>query len=106
MQQVQQKYDRQIRIWDTHEQKCLQNAFICVLNAGVYDAEVLKNLVLGGVTNFTVEDSHFVFDMDIRNNFLIGEKSLNIPRAEVVVNYLREFNKGAKSIFIAKYLKY
>lgn len=100
MQQVQKKYDRQIRIWGTHGQECLQNASICVLNAGACGAEVLKNLVLGGVTNFTVVDSRFVCDMDFGNNFLVGEDSLDVPRAEVVVNYLRELNEDAEGISI------
>lgn len=50
------KYDRQLRIWGAHGQKKLENARVCLLNAGPTGSETLKNLVLGGIAAFTIVD--------------------------------------------------
>jgi amyloid beta precursor protein binding protein 1 len=50
------RYDRQIRIWGAHGQGKLQNARVCLLNAGPTGSETLKNLVLGGIAGFVIVD--------------------------------------------------
>jgi len=50
------RYDRQIRIWGAHGQAKLQNARVCLLNAGPTGSETLKNLVLGGIAGFVIVD--------------------------------------------------
>ena len=57
------KYDRQLRIWGAHGQKQLENARVCLLNAGPTGSETLKNLVLGGISAFTiVDDAQVLYD--------------------------------------------
>lgn len=37
-------------------QEALENASVCLLNAGPTGSETLKNLVLGGIASFTIVD--------------------------------------------------
>lgn len=86
------KYDRQMRLWGAHGQKKLQTASICVLHSGATSAEVLKNLVLPNVGEFTIVDDAIVQQSDLGNNFFCDEEHLGQPRAETVTKLLREMN--------------
>lgn len=48
------KFDRQLRLWGNHGQHQLAEARICIVGQSLVSREVLKNLVLPGVTKFTL----------------------------------------------------
>lgn len=85
------RYDRQIRIWGPHGQDTLEQAHICVINAGPTGTETLKNLVLGGIKAFTIVDGADVVASDFGNNFMI-EPGTTGKRATAVGPPLRELN--------------
>eukprot|EP00884_Botryococcus_braunii_P008021 jgi/Botrbrau1/1721/Bobra.116_2s0063.1 len=86
------KYDRQVRIWGAHGQAALEQCRVCCLGANVMGAEVLKNLVLGGISGFTLVDDAKVTPRDLGNNFLVELSNLGQPLAQVVTDSLKEFN--------------
>ena len=43
------KYDRQLRLWGDHGQRCLESSRICLINVTATGTEILKNLVLPGL---------------------------------------------------------
>ncbi len=57
------------RIWGQHGQSALEHAHICVLNCRPTGSESLKNLVLGGISSFTVVDASKVCAFDLGNNY-------------------------------------
>jgi amyloid beta precursor protein binding protein 1 len=57
------------RICREHGQSALEHAHICVLNSGPTGSEVLKNLVLGIIGSFTVDDAYKVCASDLGNNY-------------------------------------
>lgn len=50
------KYDRQLRLWASTGQSNLENSHICLINATSTGSEILKNLILPGIGQFTIID--------------------------------------------------
>ena len=92
------KYDRQLRLWAANGQKALEEAHVLLLNdgAGVVGVETLKNLVLPGVSNFTIVDEREVEEEDLGVNFFLEEESLGHSRAKECCKYLQELNPEVK----------
>ena len=61
------RYDRQLRIWGEQGQARLESAHVCLLNCGPTGSEALKNLVLGGISAFTIVDNARVTSLDLTN---------------------------------------
>lgn len=72
----------------------LENAHILLINSGpgVVGVETLKNLVLPGIGNFTIQDSAIVREADLGVNFFLEEDRLGGYRAEHTRNLLKELN--------------
>jgi amyloid beta precursor protein binding protein 1 len=53
------KYDRQLRLWAANGQQALEDAHILLVNSGsgTVGIETLKNLVLPGKRNLSIEQS-------------------------------------------------
>ncbi|KAK8212080.1 hypothetical protein IWZ01DRAFT_501101 [Phyllosticta capitalensis] len=88
------KYDRQLRLWAASGQQALEDAHILLVNCGpgVAGIETLKNLVLPGIGQFTIQDSALVTEADLGVNFFLEDESLGGFRAEHTTNYLKELN--------------
>lgn len=99
------KYDRQLRLWETHGQLALLNARILVLGSGPTATEFLKNMILPGtgrqgVDNegnkingiISIVDDVKVTKRDLGNNFFVRASSLGRYRADVVRKNLQELN--------------
>ncbi|KAF2032706.1 NEDD8-activating enzyme E1 regulatory subunit [Setomelanomma holmii] len=88
------KYDRQLRLWGATGQIALENSHILLINSGpgVVGVETLKNLVLPGIGNFTIQDSSIVSEADLGVNFFLEEEHLGGYRAEHTCNLLKELN--------------
>eukprot|EP00051_Salpingoeca_urceolata_P004905 m.68758 g.68758 ORF g.68758 m.68758 type:complete len:557 (-) comp13926_c0_seq2:267-1937(-) len=97
-----QRYDRQLRLWGDHGQAALEDAHICVINAGAVGTETLKNLILPGVGAITIVDEHVVQQADLGNNFFLAPEHLGQSRAEVAVTFLQELNEEVRSESIAE----
>jgi len=93
------RYDRQLRLWGATGQQALEESHILLINSGpgVTGIETLKNLVLPGVGQFTIQDSSIVTEADLGVNFFLEEKSLNSYRAEECCRLLEELNPDVQS---------
>ncbi|KAF1955668.1 hypothetical protein CC80DRAFT_593887 [Byssothecium circinans] len=98
------KYDRQLRLWGATGQIALESSHILLLNSGpgVVGLETLKNLVLPGIGNFTIQDSTIVSEEDLGVNFFLEEQHLGGFRAEHACNLLKELNPDVQGNFITE----
>jgi len=82
----------------------LENSHILLINSGpgVVGVETLKNLVLPGVGNFTIQDSAIVSEADLGVNFFLEEEHLKGYRAEHTCNLLKELNPDVEGHFITE----
>ncbi|KAH7398333.1 hypothetical protein BKA66DRAFT_199929 [Pyrenochaeta sp. MPI-SDFR-AT-0127] len=98
------KYDRQLRLWGTTGQLALEHSHILLINSGpgVVGLETLKNLVLPGIGNFTIQDSAIVSEADLGVNFFLEEQHLGGFRAEHTCNLLKELNPDVEGQFITE----
>ena len=88
------KYDRQLRLWAASGQAALEDSHILLINSGpgVTGIETLKNLVLPGTGQFTIQDSALVTEEDLGVNFFLDENSLETLRAPQTCRFLLELN--------------
>ncbi|KAF2626778.1 NEDD8-activating enzyme E1 regulatory subunit [Macroventuria anomochaeta] len=98
------KYDRQLRLWGATGQLALENSHILLINngPGVVGIETLKNLVLPGIGQFTIQDSVVVTEADLGVNFFLEDQHLGGFRAEHTSNLLKELNPDVKGHFITE----
>ena len=96
----QKRYDRQIRIWGAHGQSRLESCRVALLNCSATGSETLKNLVLGGISSFTVVDGSKVQPSDLGNNFLVEHSNLGESRAKCVTELLKELNDSVAGSYV------
>lgn len=82
----------------------LEKSHILLLNSGpgVVGLETLKNLVLPGIGNFTIQDSAIVNEADLGVNFFLEEQHLGGFRAEHTCNLLKELNPDVEGHFVTE----
>ncbi|KAF8935701.1 hypothetical protein EDD21DRAFT_66374 [Dissophora ornata] len=97
-----QKYDRQLRLWGNSGQEALESAHILLINATAVGCEILKNLVLPGIGQFTIADQGTVTQNDIGSNFFLDFESLGKSRAERACELLGELNEDVKGNWVDK----
>ncbi|KAI9338515.1 ThiF family protein [Obelidium mucronatum] len=91
-----QKYDRQLRLWQAHGQKALENANILVINACATSTETLKNLVLPGIGSFTILDDKIADGADVGSNFFLEADSVGKSRGMAATELLQELNPDVR----------
>ncbi|RKP14413.1 NEDD8-activating enzyme E1 regulatory subunit-like protein [Piptocephalis cylindrospora] len=91
-----QKYDRQLRLWDTRGQQALEEAHVALLGASALGTETLKNLVLPGIGQFTIMDGALVTEEDVASNFFVTPRDLGAMRAEATTQWLGELNEDVQ----------
>jgi amyloid beta precursor protein binding protein 1 len=91
------RYDRQLRLWQSHGQMKLEESCICLLNATPLGTEILKNLVLPGIGSFTIVDGQIA---DETGNFFMQSGQTDKTKAEVCLPYLLELNEEVKGIAV------
>ncbi|KAF2645678.1 hypothetical protein P280DRAFT_126601 [Massarina eburnea CBS 473.64] len=98
------KYDRQLRLWGANGQVALEKSHILLINSGpgVVGLETLKNLVLPGIGNFTIQDSAVVSEPDLGVNFFLEEEHLGGSRAEHTCGLLKELNPDVNGNFVSE----
>ena len=94
------RYDRQLRLWGDHGQRCLESANVCLINTNATGTEILKNLVLPGIGAFTIVDSERVTPTDLGSNFFLTPSQLGAARGACALELIRELNSEVRSSFI------
>ncbi|KAG0332286.1 NEDD8-activating enzyme E1 regulatory subunit [Podila horticola] len=97
-----QKYDRQLRLWGAGGQEALESAHILLVNATAVGCEILKNLVLPGIGQYTIVDQGTVTLSDIGSNFFLDQDSLGKSRAQQACELLDELNEDVQGHWVAK----
>ena len=82
----------------------LEGSHILLVNSGpgVVGLETLKNLVLPGIGNFTIQDSALVDEADLGVNFFLEEQHLGGFRAEQTCKLLEELNPDVQGHYITE----
>ena len=88
----QSRYDRQLRLWGNSGQSNLESSHICLINATSTGSELLKNLVLPGIGEFTIIDNTEVTDSSLSGNFFLAHQDLGDNTATAMVRELKELN--------------
>ena len=92
-----QRYDRQLRLWNSSGQSSLEGARVLVLGASSLAAQLLKCLVLPGVGAFTVCDDAVASEEDVGANFFLQPgTSEGRPCAAEVARLVAELNPGVR----------
>lgn len=86
------KYDRQLRLWASTGQANLEECHVCLINATSTGSELLKNLILPGIGQFTIIDNGEITHQDIAANFFLTQNELGQSRATIMAQYLGELN--------------
>lgn len=90
-----QRYDRQIRVWGAEAQSRIQNAKILILGFAGLNVEVVKNLVLAGMS-VTIIDARIVVESDLQSDFFLTFEDLGRNVAEAVKDRVNELNPNVK----------
>lgn len=98
------RYDRQLRLWGASGQVALEESHILLVNngSGVTGVETLKNLVLPGIGQFSIQDSRVVNEADLGVNFFLEEQSLGRFRAAETTRLLMELNPDVRGHYITE----
>lgn len=100
----QARYDRQVRLWQLRGQKLLELAHVCVINGNSAGAEMLKNLVLPGIGEFTIIDDAIVTSTDLSGNFFLHNSDIRSSLASALCRNLCELNSDVRGNAVTKNL--
>jgi ubiquitin-like 1-activating enzyme E1 A len=84
-------YDRQIRLWGSEAQARMQNSLVLVCGFGCVHAEVVKNIVLAGIS-IVVQDVELCTAEDLGGNFFLSPEDIGTPRGPAALHRVREMN--------------
>ncbi|ODQ64772.1 hypothetical protein NADFUDRAFT_83652 [Nadsonia fulvescens var. elongata DSM 6958] len=90
------KYDRQLRLWAGTGQAALEASHVALLNASATGCELMKNLILPGVGEFTIIDDSLVKPDDLKLNFFFNDESVGSPRSVIACKLLGELNQDTR----------
>lgn len=90
------RYDRQLRLWEGTGQQSLEQAHVCLVNATSTGVEMLKNLVLPGIGNYTIIDEEPVTPASLGGNFFLHSEDIGSNRGEAVIKNLSPLNPNAR----------
>jgi ubiquitin-like 1-activating enzyme E1 A len=74
-------YDRQIRLWGWEAQQRLMKSRLLMYGMNGVGAEVVKNLMLGGIRQMTIVDAAIVHQNDLSSNFFVRREDFGLNRA-------------------------
>merc|ERR1719354_640091 len=97
-----QKYDRQLRLWNSHGQEELEQSSVCLIGANNLGTEALKNLILPGIGSFTILDGKVVDGSDAGSNFFLLPSHMGLSRAKSAMTLLAELNDQVKGNYLDK----
>lgn len=100
----QKRYDRQLRLWGNTGQSSLENSHICLINATSTGSELLKNLVLPGIGQFTIIDNTTVTEEKLSGNFFLVQDDIGSNTGSAMTKALKELNSEVVGNCIANSL--
>ena len=86
-----ERYDRQIRLWGADAQKSISRSRALICGLSGVNAEVCKNLVLAGIS-VTIQDSACVTAADLGAQFFLSPEDIGKNRAAAALSRVRELN--------------
>ncbi|KAJ9110209.1 hypothetical protein QFC20_003061 [Naganishia adeliensis] len=90
------RYDRQLRLWASAGQKSLEQARILLIGPDATGCQSLKNLVLPGISHFTIISDATAQPRDIATNFFLVPDSMGESIAEETTRLLKELNPSVE----------
>ncbi|WVF70271.1 hypothetical protein IAT40_005060 [Kwoniella sp. CBS 6097] len=90
------RYDRQLRLWASAGQRSLESARVLLVGCDATGCQALKNLVLPGISHFTILSPNFTTPQDVATNFFLHPDSVGQPIADQSVRYLKELNPSVE----------
>nr|XP_019015140.1 amyloid beta protein binding protein 1 [Kwoniella pini CBS 10737]OCF53921.1 amyloid beta protein binding protein 1 [Kwoniella pini CBS 10737] len=90
------RYDRQLRLWASAGQRSLESARVLLVGCDATGCQALKNLVLPGISHFTILSPNLTTSQDVATNFFLHPDSVGLPIAEQSVKYLKELNPAVE----------
>ncbi|EEB08780.1 NEDD8 activating enzyme [Schizosaccharomyces japonicus yFS275] len=88
----QNKYDRQLRLWEAAGQSKIENASCCLLYVNNVGCECLKNLILPGIGKICILDDRLVDKSVDAPNFFLDEEDHNKSKVECLAENLSRLN--------------
>ncbi|OLL22262.1 DNA damage tolerance protein RHC31 [Neolecta irregularis DAH-3] len=85
-------YDRQIRLWGIDAQARMRTAHVLIINLSALSNEIAKNLVLAGIGQLSVFDSHSVTLEDLGSQFLLSSADIGKNKAQAAAYSIRKLN--------------
>ncbi|ORX37378.1 hypothetical protein BD324DRAFT_625903 [Kockovaella imperatae] len=92
------RYDRQLRLWASSGQKSLEQARVLLVGCNATGCQSLKNLVLPGISHFTILTDAKTTAQDVATNFFLHPESLGQNVADEAVKYLKELNPAVEGV--------
>ncbi|KAL7674397.1 hypothetical protein ACOME3_000677 [Neoechinorhynchus agilis] len=99
-----ERYDRQLRIWGSHGQRCLQSSSICVIGAGPTNCEALKCLVLTGIKSFYLYDPEYPnYEDEIMVNYFLDSTGNQSTRSMSVIDSIAKLNESVEANVVSDF---
>ena len=70
-----EQYDRQIRLWGAEAQKRMRNSCLLIIGCNGLGAEIIKNIVLAGISIIIIDDQN-VQEIDLETQFFLTEADI------------------------------
>eukprot|EP00598_Pedospumella_elongata_P012116 CAMPEP_0185004896 /NCGR_PEP_ID=MMETSP1098-20130426/80513_1 /TAXON_ID=89044 /ORGANISM="Spumella elongata, Strain CCAP 955/1" /LENGTH=249 /DNA_ID=CAMNT_0027532803 /DNA_START=40 /DNA_END=785 /DNA_ORIENTATION=- len=99
-----QRYDRQIRVWGAEAQSRIQNSRVLVCGLSNMNVEVVKNIVLAGMS-VTLQASRAVQYDDLSHNFFLSVDDVGAQMVSAVLPRVQELNAFANIVGEARTLE-
>ncbi|WWD17675.1 hypothetical protein CI109_102116 [Kwoniella shandongensis] len=90
------RYDRQLRLWASAGQRSLEQARVLLIGPDATGCQALKNLVLPGISHFTILSPNITTSQDVATNFFLHPDSVSSSIADESVKYLKELNPSVE----------
>ncbi|WVR06064.1 hypothetical protein IAU60_003092 [Kwoniella sp. DSM 27419] len=90
------RYDRQLRLWASAGQRSLESARVLLVGADATGCQALKNLVLPGISHFTILSPKLTTPRDVATNFFLHPNSIGQAIAPETVRFLKELNPSVE----------
>lgn len=91
-----EQYDRQIRLWGAEAQKRMRNSCMLIIGCNGLGAEIIKNIVLAGISIIIIDDQ-FVQENDLETQFFLTQSDIGQNVCIVVTMYTDYYLRMAVS---------
>ena len=85
-------YDRLIRVYEINTIKKFMSSTVCIIGLdGGFSSEIIKNLILNGISNIYLYDNENINYFDVENNIYYNIKDIGKSRINVLLEKLIDF---------------